>query len=223
MRTTRGILLCLLAAVTGGSAQDPDPYAKARATIEASAQTQRTVVQTALETSLERQRASVRAQGRAAQPPEVSFFTIPWETPLVLPTPVAAPECDPVPEEQIGPLVEEVSKREGLTPDLLRAVIQKESAFLPCAVSRKGAQGLMQLMPATAAQLGVSDPFDPNENIGAGAKLLRQLLERYGGDLGLALGAYNAGPARIDLFGALPPFAETQDYVSDILGNLRGK
>jgi soluble lytic murein transglycosylase-like protein len=114
------------------------------------------------------------------------------------------------------------AEREGLQHGLLRAVIRQESGFDPCAVSRKGAMGLMQLMPATAADLSVSDPFDPAENVFAGARLLRTLLDRYKGDLPLALGAYNAGPGRVDAFGTIPPIPETIDYVRKIL-NLLGR
>jgi soluble lytic murein transglycosylase-like protein len=109
-----------------------------------------------------------------------------------------------------------------LTPDLLRAVIEKESSYLPCAVSRTGAQGLMQLMPATAAELGLENPFDPRENVNAGARFLKQLLVKYEGNLPLALAAYNAGPSRVDATAGLPLIPETVNYVSEILGRLRG-
>jgi soluble lytic murein transglycosylase-like protein len=125
-----------------------------------------------------------------------------------------------VPEDQIGPIVEEASKREGLTPDLLRAVIGKESAYRPCAVSPAGAEGLMQLMPGTAAGLGVVNSFDPRQNVDGGARYLKQMLERYDGNLMLALAAYNAGPTRADSAGALPLPLETTSYVSDILQKL---
>ena len=201
-------------AAAAASAQAPDPYQKARAAVEQSVQRQREAV--------EKQRASVRAR-QGAQNLSDPFFTVPWTASLIA---VAAParesECDPVPPEQIGPLVERIAQREGLTPDLLRAVIEKESAYLPCAVSSKGAQGLMQLMPGTAADLGVGNPFDAKENLDGGARFLRQLLDRYGGNLVLALGAYNAGPRRVDTLGRLPLFPETVSYVSDILGKLGG-
>jgi soluble lytic murein transglycosylase-like protein len=188
-----------------GLAQNPDPYAKARA---------------AIEQSVEKQRASVRTQIKAGSSDD-AFFTVPWVAPQTeTAAPPTQPECEPVPEEQLGPLVEEISRREGLTPDLLRAVIRKESRFLPCAVSSKGAQGLMQLMPATASDLGVRDPFDPKQNVSAGAKFLRQLLSKYGGDLVLALGAYNAGPGRVDSLGRLPLLPETVNYVQEILDKL---
>jgi soluble lytic murein transglycosylase-like protein len=133
------------------------------------------------------------------------------------------PACAPIDTQDAAKLIREAAAREGLTPDLLRAVIGKESSFRPCAVSAKGAMGLMQLMPGTAQQLGVMDPFDPKQNIDGGSRLLKQLLGRYGDDLTRALGAYNAGPGQVDRYGGLPPFSETVDYVTDILGRLRPK
>jgi soluble lytic murein transglycosylase-like protein len=128
--------------------------------------------------------------------------------------------CDPVPETDIALIVLDAAQREGLEPRLLTAVIQQESAFRPCAVSEKGAQRLMQLMPATAEQFGVKDPFDIQENIGAGARFLKELLTRYTGDLSLALGAYNAGPAKVDEAGGVPAIPETTAYVREILCKL---
>jgi len=118
-------------------------------------------------------------------------------------------------------MLQKAAIENALTPDLLRALIQRESAFQPCAVSRAGAMGLMQLMPGTASDLHVADPFDPQENISAGSRFLRLMLDRFGGDLGLALGAYNAGPARVEAAGGIPPIPETQAYVSDILSRMR--
>jgi soluble lytic murein transglycosylase-like protein len=133
---------------------------------------------------------------------------------------VEAPDCPALPQSEIAELARESAEKEGLTPDLLHAIIGKESSFRPCAVSPKGAVGLMQLMPATSQQLGVTDPFDPKQNVAAGSKLLRSLLNRYGEDLSLALGAYNAGPGQVDRYQGLPPFVETMDYVRDILRKL---
>lgn len=115
-------------------------------------------------------------------------------------------------------MVGEAASKEGLSADLLRSVMKQESGFRPCAVSSKGAMGLMQLMPATAGQLGVQNPFDPVSNVDGGAKLLKQLLGRYGGDVPMALGAYNAGPAKVDAAGGVPAIPETMDYVWKILG-----
>jgi len=193
--------------------QLPEAQEKARAAQERVIQDQRATI--------EKQRAAVRVQIQGTAPTD-AFFAVPWTAPMMASAPARGPDCDPVPKEEIAPLVEEIARREGLTPNLLRAVIEKESAWLPCAVSPKGAQGLMQLMPNTAADLGVSDPFDAAQNLGAGARFLRQLLDRYGGNLAMALGAYNAGPRRVDSLGRLPLFPETVNYVSTILDRLSG-
>jgi len=129
-------------------------------------------------------------------------------------------DCDPLPADQLDPLVNEASRKEQVSPELVRAVIDKESAARPCAVSYQGAEGLMQLMPATAEEFDVTDPFDPKQNIDAGTKFLRLLLNRYGNDVALALGAYNAGPARVDQEGGIPSIPETISYVGDILRKL---
>ncbi len=125
-------------------------------------------------------------------------------------------DCDPLPPGQLDRLISGAAIKEGLPPELVRAVIQKESASQPCVVSPKGARGLMQLMPETAAHFGVLDPFDPTQNVYAGAKFLKQLLTRYNGDLPLALSAYNGGPPRADR----DPPVETLAYVSDIVSEI---
>ncbi|MEW6182252.1 MAG: lytic transglycosylase domain-containing protein [Bacillota bacterium] len=110
------------------------------------------------------------------------------------------------------------ASRFGLRPELLKAVAQAESNFNPKAVSKAGAQGIMQLMPATARGLGVRDPFNPVENIFAGAAYLRSLLDRFDGNETLALAAYNAGPGAVARYGGVPPYRETQAYVARVLG-----
>ena len=112
--------------------------------------------------------------------------------------------------------INEHSRRQGVAADLVRAVIQVESAFNPVAVSNKGAMGLMQLMPATAVELGVSNPFDPEQNIRGGVTYLKQLLVRYDNNVELALAAYNAGIGNVEKYGAVPPFKETRNYVNKI-------
>ncbi|OFW37521.1 MAG: hypothetical protein A3J29_13050 [Acidobacteria bacterium RIFCSPLOWO2_12_FULL_67_14b] len=106
--------------------------------------------------------------------------------------------------------------KHGVSADLVRAVIQVESAFNPIAVSPKGAMGLMQLMPATAVEYGVGNPFEPEENISGGVAYLRHLLDRYDQKIELALAAYNAGPGNVEKYGDVPPFRETQNYVRKI-------
>jgi soluble lytic murein transglycosylase-like protein len=113
-------------------------------------------------------------------------------------------------------IINENAAAHGVSPQLVRAVIQQESAFNPRAVSNKGAMGLMQLMPATAAELGVSDPFDPSENIRGGVTYLKGLLRKFEHNIELALAAYNAGPNAVARYGAIPPYRETRDYVSRI-------
>jgi soluble lytic murein transglycosylase-like protein len=114
-------------------------------------------------------------------------------------------------------LIEEHARLNRVRPELVRAVVQVESAFNPVAVSRKGALGLMQLMPATARMFNVGNPFDPAENVRAGVAYLRQLLDRYANNEALALAAYNAGPGAVDRHKrSVPPYAETRGYVSKV-------
>jgi soluble lytic murein transglycosylase-like protein len=163
--------------------------------------------------AMEQQEASIRRQAQA-----VGARLIPWS-----PAPVAlaaeAP-CEPIEDALVSPMIDAAAKTNELQPQLLRAVIEQESAFRPCAVSVKGAMGLMQLMPATVEQLGVDDPFDARKSIEAGARFLKQLLEKYQGNLSHALGAYNAGPGAVDAAGGIPDIPETRDYVDAILRKL---
>ena len=114
--------------------------------------------------------------------------------------------------------IREIAARHGVAAGLVEAVIRVESAFNPRAVSNKGAQGLMQLMPRTASSLGVRNVFDPRENIDGGVRHLRYLLDKYPGNVPFALAAYNAGEKAVDQYGGIPPYAETQQYVQKILG-----
>ena len=114
-------------------------------------------------------------------------------------------------------LIKEVSERHSINPALVKAVIKAESNFDPYAVSKKGAQGLMQLMPGTMKDLKVYNPFHPRDNINGGVKFLKQLLVRFNNDLPLSLAAYNAGPTVVEQYEAIPPYQETQHYVKKVL------
>ncbi len=188
-------------------------------------------VRAAMAQSIDQQRASVQKQTAAALPvapiapmPTAGFFTTPWpDMPFNAPPRAYKADCDPLATEMLDSLVDDASKREGVQRELIQAVIERESAARPCAVSVKGAQGLMQLMPSVAGDFGVKDAFDPKQNVDAGTKLLKQLLTKYNGDVSLALSAYNAGSARVDREGGIPSIPETINYVSDILSKVTPK
>lgn len=114
-------------------------------------------------------------------------------------------------------LIESAAAKYGVDSALAKAVVKAESGFNPNAVSSAGARGLMQLMPSTAAGLGVTDAFDPQQNVEAGVRYLRGQLDRFGGNESLALAAYNAGPGNVMKYGGVPPFTETQNYVKKVL------
>ena len=120
-------------------------------------------------------------------------------------------------ERELEPVISRFSRQHQLHPALIRAVIKAESDFDPMAVSRAGAVGLMQLMPQTAVRMDVRDLYDPEDNIGGGTKYLRHLLDRFRGNLPLALAAYNAGEHVVDRYRALPPIDETRQYVRKVL------
>jgi len=131
--------------------------------------------------------------------------------------PIQAPLSDKTPYEKI---IRAAAKRYGMDADLIHCVVAVESNFDPKAISPKNARGLMQLLPQTALRLGVKDVFDPEENVNAGTRYLRELLEKYKNNLTLALAAYNAGPERVDQYGhRVPPYLETMKYVQRIAKN----
>lgn len=140
-----------------------------------------------------------------------------------VPSASAARSSSSPPQPDITAVVKDASGRYQLDPDLVNSVIKAESGFHVRAVSPKGAQGLMQLMPGTASQLGVPNAFDPSANVDGGTKYLRELLERYNFDLVKALAAYNAGPQRVERFGGVPPYYETRAYVARIVRDFNKK
>jgi soluble lytic murein transglycosylase-like protein len=159
-----------------------------------------------------------------AAPPENS---IPAATASVPAPPPTAPALPPAPATSgrvdVSEVVSAASGRYRLDPDLVNSVIRAESGFKVHAISPKGAQGLMQLMPGTASKLGVPNAFDPEANVDGGTRYLRELLERYNFDLIKALAAYNAGPHRVEQYGGVPPYRETRLYVASIVRDFNRK
>ncbi|OIP25311.1 hypothetical protein AUK22_08150 [bacterium CG2_30_54_10] len=148
----------------------------------------------------------------AAAPPSFQRSSLSAVTPLASLSPVS------LPAPQYLDLIKKYSEQNGLNPQLIQKVIQTESNFDPRCVSKRGAQGLMQLMPETAREMGVSNPFDPEQNIAGGSRYLAMMLERFGGNMSKALAAYNAGPTVVQTHGGIPPFPETKRFVSKVLG-----
>jgi soluble lytic murein transglycosylase-like protein len=156
-------------------------------------------------------------------PKPVEFFTFEWPGTLPLSMPnvqMMNESCSALGSEEVNKLVQRAGNKHGVSSDLLRSVMKQESAFKPCALSSAGAMGLMQIMPETADLLRLEDPYDPASNVDAGAKFLKMMLDRFSGDVPLALAAYNAGPGAVDKAGGIPPIAETLHYLSNILGDL---
>jgi soluble lytic murein transglycosylase-like protein len=181
---------------------------------------QREAVEAAMQAGLKEQTDSVQKQQdslskqMATSTISDANFIVPMLKP---PDPV---DCAALTAAEVDPLINDAAQRESLEPKLIRAVMKQESGFKPCAFSYKGAQGLMQLMPQTAYELHVADPWDPKQNIDGGAALLKRLLDKYKGDLKLVLAAYNAGSNMVDSAGGIPDPKETQDYVARIVSDL---
>jgi membrane-bound lytic murein transglycosylase MltF len=150
---------------------------------------------------------------------EIERFEKDLAPPIKIPANVAVPQRP----QSLNEVIDTISDRHHLDPDLINSVIHAESGFKPHAVSRKGAQGLMQLMPQTASKLGVSNAFDPQSNVEGGTRYLRELLERYNFDLVKALAAYNAGPHRVEQYRGVPPYYETRAYVANIIRDFNRK
>lgn len=168
----------------------------------------------------EKQRAAAALQREAVRKQQGEPLRLPA---LIETAAEEPPACEPIADAAVAPIIDSAAKAQKLEPELLRAVIQQESASYPCAVSSKGAKGLMQLMPVIIEQFAVGDPFDAKANVDAGAKYLKQLMEKYKGDLSLTLGAYNAGPTAVDDAKGIPDIPETRNYVDAILQSLGKK
>ena len=140
-------------------------------------------------------------------------------TPDARPDAAAPLASAPVPPDQIDSLVSQNAATWQVDPSLVKAIIANESGFNANATSKVGAQGLMQLMPSTAQSVGVRDSYDPAQNVAGGTRYLKGLLDRFNGDVRLAVAAYNAGPGAVEKYGDVPPYAETQNYVQNVLGS----
>lgn len=156
----------------------------------------------------------------------VTNFTGLYFSPVLAPTVNAATRVETIPVDiplsgdcDLDWIIFRAGERAGVDPRFIHAVIKQESKYDPKAVSNVGAQGLMQMMPATARRFGLKDPFDPTANVEAGTKYLKWLLQRFDGDVSLALAGYNAGEGSVDKYNGVPPYSETQNYVKKIVTN----
>lgn len=166
--------------------------------------------------------APVQLPGLPEQTPEAGSFAAMLQSQMASGSPSdgAAPNAPAmVPPAQIDALVSENAQSQEVDPALIKAIIANESGFNANATSNVGAQGLMQLMPGTAAGLGVTDAYDPAQNVAGGTKYIKGLLDRFNGDVRLAVAAYNAGPGAVEKYGGVPPYAETQNYVQNVLAS----
>ncbi len=224
-RNKAGLYFALFVAIAEVAAQTPAPPAATSS--PATAPPAPPTISDLQTESAKKMQAAADLQKAAAQtqtsPVEQnSFFSVGWSGPAMLPPPVY--DCPPMEESETDPLIRASAARYQLNPTLIKAVIQQESGFKACAVSDRGAMGLMQIMPETAELLKTKDPFDPEQNIEAGANYLKQMLTRFKGDLRLALAAYNAGPEKVDgPAPAVPDIEETRDYVDNIANALHGE
>jgi soluble lytic murein transglycosylase-like protein len=164
-----------------------------------------------------RVRTAVRAAAMSSAPLARPVVALLPPTKTVRPTVDISTEFVAVPaSEAYDDIIHEAAKKYDMDPHLIHAVMQAESAFHPYAVSRAGAEGLMQLMPDLSDEMGVSNAFDPRENIMGGVRYLKRLLDHHNGNLDLALASYNAGPGNVERYGGVPPFRETRNYVKTI-------
>ncbi len=162
--------------------------------------------------------AASRAPIAPAPAPQTAAATTSFATRLADASAVPAAGTAGASSSPFGAEIDAAAAKHGVDPALLRALVRQESGFDPAARSPAGATGLTQLMPGTAASLGVTDATDPAQALDGGARYLRQQLDRFGGDERLALAAYNAGPGAVARHGGVPPYAETQQYVERVLG-----